>query len=63
MTELSFRQWLRENGHKQQEKVVEWRLSMGATDEEIEEIDAEYDELADQYLAECEEQGYCACFD
>ena len=63
MKELSFRQWLTENGYKQPEKVREWYLSRGASDEEIAEIDEEYDQLERLYLDECEEQGYNSCFD
>lgn len=63
MKELTFRQWLRENGYKQPEVVRERYLSIGATDEDIEKIDAEYDRLADQYMEECEEQGYFSYFD
>lgn len=60
---LSFKQWLKGNEHKQPEKVLEWRKSMGATDEEIAEIEEEYDELERLFLDECEEQGYDGCFD
>lgn len=38
-------------------------MSRGASDEEIAEIDEEYDQLERLYLDECEEQSYNSCFD
>jgi hypothetical protein len=61
--ELSFKQWLRENGYKQLETVRETRLSLGADDDEIEELETEYEKLEDQYCDECFEQGYPPVWD
>lgn len=57
LADLSFKQWLRENHYKQLETVRERALSLGASDDEIKNLEAYYDELETHYIDECFEQG------
>ncbi len=61
--ELTFRQWLTENGYYQPEKAWELLAGRGVSEEELAKLDEEYDELEIRYINECDELGYESYFD